>query len=234
MSQNVETILFKGKFPDWPSESTTPSLKKLSYSKSNEFSSRKETLRENPSINRNTITAAAVLNYDYIDPKILLGKAVYEENPVNLVLESTNISRGRHWFDAVETRGYNVVTDQVQVWKISNSELIDCDSKTFGEFCRTETYTILWKYKLVPTRFRTLKGGMSQYQVTTRRDFFWHGRNSKRNEKGALTLLNMSLGDKTLNSMPHVLVFEEKEIATFCQLFNGSMIVFIIIINKST
>jgi supervillin len=225
VSQNVETILFKGKFPDWPSESTTPSLKKLSYSKSNEFY--KKTKKNSSPINRNTI---AVLKYDYIDPKVLLSKAIYEENPVNLVLESTNIGRGRNWYDVIERRGYNVLTDRVQVWKISNNELIDCDNKKFGEFYRNETYTILWKYKLVPTGFKTLKGGMSQYQVTTGRDrqalFFWHGKHSKRNDKGALTLLTMGLGDKTLNSMPHVLVFEEKEIAAFCQLFNGSMIVF--------
>ena len=218
MSQNVESILFKGKFYDWPSESTSPTLKKLSYSKSsNEFT--RQTKKQ----------STPLLKYESIEPNFLLSRKVYEENPVNLVLESTNIGRGRNWFDPIERRGYNVVTDHVQLWKISNNELILCDTETFGEFYRNETYVVLWKYKLVPTGFRTLKGGMSQYQVTTGRDrqalFFWHGRNSKRNEKGASTLLTMGLGDKSLNSMPHALVFEEKEIAAFCQLFNGSMVI---------
>ena len=218
ISQNVETILFKGKFSDWPSESTTPSLKKIGYSKSNEFTTR--LVKKSPSLMQHH-------KYEPVKASLLLN--TNEENPVNLVLEATNLGRGRNWFDPIERRGYNVLTDDVQVWKILNNELKECDRKTRGAFSRNQTYVILGKYKLVATGFRTLKGNISQHQATTGRDrqalFFWHGRNSKRNEKGASALLTMGIGDKALSSMPHVLVFEEKENAVFCQLFSGSMVV---------
>jgi len=117
------------------------------------------------------------------------------------------------------------------------------------------TYVIKWHYKVNAVGFRTLKGEASQHQAVTGRDryalFFWHGKHSKQNEKGASALLSIDFGNSnadgalaatnshslnadpsslSLNlsekgSSPHVLVFQHKEMAAFCQLFNGSMLI---------
>lgn len=229
VSQNVETILFKEKFYDWPSESTSPSLKKLAYSKSTDcnLSAKKTNLKHQSSLYNSPIKT---ISYEPINAKILLDKRIYEENPVNLILENTNIGRGRHWYDVSERRGFDVLTDNIKIWRIENNELVEQDETTFGELYSNETYLIKWKYKLVPVGFRTLKGELSQHQSATGRDrqalFFWHGINSSQNEKGASALLTLGLGDKSVSSMPHVLVYEQKEIAAFCQLFSGSLIIF--------
>jgi hypothetical protein len=35
-------------------------------------------------------------------------------NPVNLVLEQTNLGRGDHWFDVIERRSFDILTEHFE------------------------------------------------------------------------------------------------------------------------
>lgn len=176
-----------------------------------------------------------------------------DEIPVNLILEQSSLGRGRHWFDEIERRSYDIVTEKVNMWQIHNNELIECDANSLGELHSNFTYVVKWHYKVNAVGFRALKGGLSQHQGITGRDryalFFWHGENSSQLEKGSGALLSLELTASISNiagnvsptevdnapsnnlfgnekrSMPHIQVYQHKEIAAFCSLFNGSMII---------
>ena len=174
--------------------------------------------------------------------------------PVNLILETSSLGRGRHWFDEIEHRSYDIVTEKVNMWKIHNNELIECNRNSHGELYSNFTYVVKWHYKVNAVGFRALKGGLSQHQGVTGRDryalFFWHGENSSQLEKGSGALLSLELSTSISNiagnvspteannvpsnnlfgnekrSMPHIQVYQHKEIAAFCSLFSGSMIIY--------
>lgn len=237
LSQNVETVLFKEKFFDWPSESIIFEAKKknsrLSYKKSfDNFDTQlsKKHLRHSNSMKCLSSSSNNRKCFDYkpIDGKIFLN-TVNEDNPVNLVLEQFNLGRGRHWFDVIERRAFDIKTDSVLIWRVSDNQLVKNDDRVFGEFEDTDTFIIKWSYKIIPTGFRNLKGCPSQMQSTTGRDrhalFFWHGSLSSQSEKGASALLINDLGDDT-RSMPHVQVFQFKEFPAFLQLFSGKLVIF--------
>lgn len=175
-----------------------------------------------------------------------------DEIQVNLILETSCLGRGRHWFDEIERRSYDIVTENVIMWQIHNNELIECSQNSLGELNSNYTYVVKWHYKVNAVGFRALKGGLSAHQGITGRDryalFFWHGEQSSQLEKGSGALLSLELTTNISNiaggsmssnenetvpnlfgndkrSMPHIQVYQHKEIAAFCQLFNGSMII---------
>ncbi len=178
----------------------------------------------------------------------------HEENPVNLILENTNLGRGRFWFDEIENRKFQILTEKVDMFKIIENEMIQCDSQEFGELSSNYTYVIKWHYKVNSVGFRSLKGEASRHNNITGRDryalFFWQGENSSINEKGASALLSLDFGGANLatslganfnstddqqnndnlisgekKSLPHVQIFQYKETAAFCQLFDGTMLI---------
>jgi supervillin len=224
-SQNVETILFKEKFFDWPSASMSPGLKKLPLSLRLENSLAKK----QKSCDNKTDNMKPLPSLEPIQGELLCNNNAYIENTVNLNLDNFNLGRGRHWYDLAERRGYDILTTNIKVWRVVETKLVECYAHTYGELYSTDTFVIKWQYKVVAVGFRTLKGELSQHQTSTGRDrqalFFWHGQMSNQNEKGASALLSMDLGDKSFRSMPHVQVHENKEHAAFVQLFSGKMIV---------
>ncbi len=248
--QNAETCLFKSKFIDWPNQSNNPSLKKINYN-----GALKTCEVEQQVLNKITADnqeSKNLFNFEALneqDLKQLIKQR--DEVQVNLILETSSLGRGRHWFDEIERRKYDIVTENVIMWQIKNNELIECDKSTLGELNSNFTYVVKWHYKVNAVGFRALKGGLSQHQGITGRDryalFFWHGENSSQLEKGSGALLSLELSASISNitgsgssneseslsnmfgndkrSMPHLQVYQNKELAAFCQLFDGSMII---------
>ena len=239
-TQNAETILFRSKFIDWPNQQNSPSLKKIGYNGSLKTcvpieSGHHSMGKEN---------SAGLFNFEPLS-KEKIRQLNEESPPVNLVLENTNLGRGTHWHDRVENRQFDIVTENVTVWQIINNELVELDRSSYGEFVSNLTYVIKWQYKVNAVGFRTLKGQASQHQGVTGRDrfvlFFWQGDSSSRSEKGCSALLSLdnlaaSIGSNfevdsltgavpTERTLPHVQVNQYREIAAFCQLFNGSMVI---------
>lgn len=255
--QNAETCLFRSKFIDWPNQTNNPALKKLNYngvlrtSESTETPQHKYKFQQNQ-VNTENETSKNIFHFEPLSEsqlQILIKQR--DEQQVNLVLEQTCLGRGRHWFDEIERRSYDIVTEQVTMWQIRNNELIECSKNSIGELNSNFTYVVKWHYKVNAVGFRTLKGGLSQHQGITGRDryalFFWHGEQSSNLEKGSGALLSLELTTNISNvtgcaenepsnsvfstsdkrSMPHIQVYQHKEIAAFCQLFNGSMVIYI-------
>ena len=186
---------------------------------------------------------------------------------VNLVLENTNLGRGRYWHDEVERRSFEILTESVVVSRLARdgSSLVECARRECGELCSSFTYVIRWRYKVNAVGFGRVRFGAgdesssslskshSRTQVVTGRDrhalFVWHGERSSQNEKGTSALLTLdpnalacgacglvdaqdeqqatttTTTTTTSKTMPHVQVFQFKEPAAFCQLFDGSMLV---------
>jgi len=191
-TQNAETILFRGKFIDWPNQSSTPALKKIGYN-----GSLKKVEVINKPISKSTvdpiIATDTIFNFESLNERETCNLVCPNSTPVNLVLELTNLGRGRHWFDQEENRRFDIVTENVKIWKILNNELIECDKLT--ELISSYTYVIKWHYKVNAVGFRSLKGAASQHQGIRGRDryalFFWQGENSSNAEKGSSALLSL-------------------------------------------
>lgn len=255
-SQNVETVLFKEKFFDWPSQKSSPSLKKFAVNNKSLDMLSSKLVKESSAMSakKQIEPKKEIFNFEPLSGHELVRilNENHENNPINLILECANLGRGRHWHDSVERRSFDIVTERVQMCKVLDNKIQTVQMSEFGELLDCYTYVIKWHYKVNAVGFRTLKGEASQHQAVTGRDryalFFWHGKHSKQNEKGASALLSIDFGnsnadgalantnslnaDSSLSmnlsekgSSPHVLVFQHKEMAAFCQLFNGSMLV---------
>ena len=209
-SQNVESILFREKFLDWPSQAT-PSMRKLSYNSSTRSSfNRRTSDADTPPIigfktpstspystmakNKSIFNFEPIIGEDLIKP---------EQQPVNLILENSSLGRGRHWFDEAERRSFDIVTESVTSYKIIENQMVECDKSEFGELVDSFTYVIKWQYKINAVGFRSLKGHASHHQGITGRDryalFFWQGSQASQSEKGASALLSLDLSAKNTN-----------------------------------
>ena len=200
-TQNAETILFRSKFIDWPVQNCTPSLKKIGYNGS---------LKKVEAINQVQSpikTQKKIFNFEPLSEREVLELTECKETIVNLVLELTNLGRGRYWFDQEENRKFDIITENVQIWKISNNELLYCGN--FTELVSNYSYVVKWHYRVNAVGFKTLKGNASQYSAPRGRDryalFFWQGKNSSYSEKGCSALLSLdnlaaSVGSNPTNS----------------------------------
>ena len=237
-SQNVETNLFKAKFTDWPNLST--SKKKIIENQNQISKNRPKSLyTHSPTSSHSTLYSPPkdLFNYEALDQSFFQSLDLSsDENIVNLVLESTSLGRGRSWYDETERRRYQILTENVTIWKINNTELFEVERSLHGEFNSGYTYVIKWQYKVNAVGFKTLKGEASNHQCVTGRDrfalFFWQGDNSSQTEKGSSALLSLQISnlaseDSNENKrlIPHVQVYQNREPPAFCQMFDGSMIV---------
>jgi supervillin len=198
-TQNNETVLFREKFTDWPNQTNSPGLKKIGFNSAKRFT---EPINSGEASSSNTpYTPLSALKNQaaffpqatsasgQIQPKNLFnfeplsGESFFqkqqESNPVNLVLENTNLGRGRFWHDVSEMRKFEIVTEAVTCFKIIDNQMVECDRSEFGELANNFTYVIKWHYKVNAIGFKSLKGSASVHQGITGRDryalFFWQG-----------------------------------------------------------
>ncbi|CAF3541406.1 unnamed protein product [Adineta steineri] len=208
-NQNVETLLFKGKFYDWPGD--LKELKPINDAANNV--NRIPSARRPPSI------------VEMLKPADVNKMLAKQDTPVNMILEQSNLGRGKHWYDPVELRGHDVQTISLNLWHVSENERHELDNSSYGQFHTDDVYIIRWRYKLVASGFHSIKTGQASMRKTdTGRDrvayWIWQGINASPNEKGLSALMTVFLDEE---KGPHIHVIQEHEEATFLQLFDGTL-----------
>ena len=187
--QNMETILFREKFVDWPTQRNSPTLKKNTYNPfqkhtvtfeatkttttSTYESSSPSALSSRPSSASSSVSSPRIFEFEPLDGEQLRRVINFEEETtevVNLVLENTNLGRGDHWFDSAERRSFEILTERVRMYRLADNQLIECDVADLGHLSNRFAYLVKWKYKVNAVGFRTLKGNLSQHHLVTGRD----------------------------------------------------------------
>ncbi|CAF0935876.1 unnamed protein product [Adineta ricciae] len=208
-NQNVETLLFKGKFYDWPGD--LKELKPVNDAANNV--NRIPSARRPPSI------------VEMLKPADVQKMLARQDNPVNMVLEQASLGRGKHWYDPIELRGHDVQTISLNVWHVSDNERHEVNKSSYGQFHTDDVYIIRWRYKLVASGFHSITTGKASVRKTdTGRDrvayWIWQGVNASPNEKGISALMTVFLDEE---KGPHIHVNQDHEEATFLQLFDGTL-----------
>ncbi|GMH50465.1 hypothetical protein TrRE_jg10313 [Triparma retinervis] len=99
----------------------------------------------------------------------------------------------------------------VQVWRVEDFKKVEVDDATLGQFFGGDSYVILYTYQ---------KNGVEEYII-----YFWQGRESSQDEKGASALLAKELDDELKDRPVQVRVVQGKEPAHFRAMFHGEMII---------
>ncbi|CAF3513009.1 unnamed protein product [Rotaria socialis] len=207
-NQNVETLLFKGKFYDWPGD-----LKELKpINDAANSVNRIPSARRPPSI------------VEMLKPADVNKMLIKQDIPVNMILEQASLGRGKHWYDPIELRGHDIQTISLNVWHVSENERYEVSKSSYGQFHSDDVYIIRWRYKLVASGFHSITTGKASVRKTdTGRDrvayLIWQGVNASPNEKGISALMTVFLDEE---KGPHIHVIQEREEATFIQLFDGT------------
>ncbi|XP_067938256.1 supervillin-like [Watersipora subatra] len=202
VTANMETILFKEKFYDWPEKSRLIQTK-------------------DPGNSGSATPAEELKPYD---AKLMLERV---ERPVTLVLEHSNVGRGTHWveYDDGLKKEQTIETLGLRMWHVSASEYYELTEDSYGQLHSSDTYVVRWQYQVKQSGVRNLKGNLSKHQAQMGRErcayFFWQGAQSTINEKGASALMTVELDEE---HGPQVRVEQGLEPAAFLSLFQGHMI----------
>lgn len=194
VNQNMETILFKQKFYDWPD---------IKINMKSDI----------PFVDCNDI--------EQIDGAALFRNWMYEEP--NLILESSNLGRGSFYYDNDTRRHFEINTVSVTKWHASsegNHELPISDHCHFYAF---ESYTIRWMYQVCIT-VRELTGKISSRSTVGRDRcayFNWQGCEASASERGTSTLQMVDL-DKEKGSQ--MIIEQFQEFPAFVRLFKTMFI----------
>ncbi|XP_078327129.1 uncharacterized protein LOC111123958 isoform X12 [Crassostrea virginica] len=199
VNQNMETILFREKFSDWPDTSRLIKVKSLDTGSKTDLTELKP-----------------------YDARLMMP---VNKDPVSLVLEGSNVGRGNVWHEDMEgfIREQDIVTLGVTVWHVLEYEHYKIPETSYGQFHDGDTYVVRWQY-MITSKGMNLKGTQSRKSMVGRERcayFFWQGNNSTINEKGASALMTVELDEER---GPQVRVAEGKEMPCFLNLFKGRMI----------
>jgi len=108
-------------------------------------------------------------------------------------------------------------TGKTSIWRIENMEKADLPKDLYGQFFQGDSYIILYSYKD--------KSGRKDNHII----YFWQGKDSSSDEKGASALLTVQMDDeiksKTGSDPVQVRVVQSHEPNHFLCMFKGKMIV---------
>lgn len=199
ITQHAETILFKEKFLDWPDDSRVVKVKKNLNEKF-----------VDPSYDIRACNSKEMLQETHDDPDFLI--------------EGVHLGRGDQYFDEETRRLFQFSSLELCAWRILENTSEELKESLLGHFYSGESYILRWRYRM-NVMGRELSGKPSKH-LQSGRDrtvfFFWQGRDSTINEKGAAALLTMELDSE---SAPQVRVTQGFESTVFRRLFNGRMFV---------
>ncbi|XP_042881684.1 serine/arginine repetitive matrix protein 2-like isoform X2 [Penaeus japonicus] len=201
LTENVETIVFKEKFIDWPDLAQQSRIKEV----------KKDMDRH----------VAPVCELQPCDARVMLEELPPEPD---LVLEMSHLGRGVEYYDEEERRLLNISTNDFKVWHVSEYGKVLMDEKARNHLHEGDTYVVRWYYLITATG-RTLKGEPSKHNVTGRSRvayFFWQGKDSSVSDKGVSALMTVELDEER---GPHVRVSMNSEPPAFLNLFQGGLIV---------
>ncbi|KAK6961559.1 supervillin, partial [Biomphalaria glabrata] len=206
VSQNMETILFREKFADWPDSSRMIGVKGLDLIGS-----------EN--------TSKDIQELKPYDATLMLPQ---NSSPVTLKLEGSDLGRGLKWAEDMQgfVKEQDIITISVATWHVLEYEHFKLDQASLGQFHEGDTYVVRWQYMIASANLRNVKGLAKNIPKGRERCayFFWQGSQSTINEKGASALMTVELDEER---GPQVRVLQGKEIPCFLNLFNGKMVVHI-------
>lgn len=189
INQNMETVLFRQKFCDWPDIKI-------------------HIKNGTPHVDCNEIL--------HIDGSSLYRSCNYEKP--NLVLENSNLGRGNFYYDNDTRRYFEITTVSVRKWHANADGNQEVSTEDFCNFYSTESYTIRWIYQISIT-VRELSGKVSNRSTVGRDRcayFNWQGCNASASERGISTLHMVEL-DKEKGSQ--MIIQQFREIPAFVRLF---------------
>lgn len=189
VNQNMETILFRQKFTDWPD---------IKIRVNNGI----------PHVDCNEILQ--------IDGSYLHRSWNYEEP--NLVLENSNLGRGDFFYDSETRRHFEVNNVSVNKWHASSEVSQEVQLEDHCHFYATESYTTRWIYQISIT-VRELSGKVSNRSTVGRDRcayFNWQGCEASASERGISTLHMVEL-DKERGSQ--MIIQQFQEFPAFVRLF---------------
>lgn len=196
VNQNMETILLREKFFDWPEVE-------------------RDDLEKDYLLNGGTMIRA-------LNGAELYRGQPYEEP--NYVLENANLGRGDFYFDMDTRRHFQIISNSTAKWQINENALDSINEASYNHFYSSESYIIRWKYQ-ISVNVRELSGQVSKRNATVGRErcvyFCWQGNNSSVNEKGAAALLTVELDNE---KGAQVRIAQGDEPTPFIRLFNGIMV----------
>jgi len=211
INSNMETILFREKFTDWPDKSRVIGKAANGSDKDAAAVSDVNTPPAWAWADLQGWTGADIRGLERLEP--------------DLELEGSHLGRGREFYDIEERRQYIVETLGVKAWHVEENTSRPLPDTFSGQFHSEDTYVIRWKYKVALTG-RNLKGGASKYSAVGRERcayFFWQGEHSKISLQGASALQTVELD---YEKGPQLRVPEGTEHAAFLSLFNGQMVIY--------
>lgn len=189
VNQNMETILFRQKFTDWPDI-------KIRIKSGT------------PHVDCNEIMQ--------VDGSYLHRSWSYEEP--NLVLENSNLGRGDFYYDEDTRRHFEIINVGVKKWHASAEGNQEVPIEDHCHFYSTESYTTRWVYQISIT-VRELSGKVSNRSTVGRDRtsyFNWQGCDASASERGTSTLHMVEL-DKEKGSQMVLQQFQE--FPAFVRLF---------------
>ncbi|KAK3915554.1 Supervillin [Frankliniella fusca] len=199
VTQNMETILFREKFLDWPD------FTRIIQTKGDQ--------------NKDKAVDASV------DVRPCSAKEMFDSVPddPDLLLEGSHLGRGDEYYDEETRRFYEIQTTGVKVWHIEEYDYSELPESSYGQFHSADNYVVRWAYRVTVTT-KALNGLPSKHAASQGRDrfcyFCWQGRNALVNDKGAAALLTVEL-DKERG--PQIFVPQGLEPPAFLGLFEGKM-----------
>lgn len=100
---------------------------------------------------------------------------------------------------------------KTEVWRIENMAKAALPKDQYGQFFSGDSYIVLFSYKV---------NSKDKYLI-----YFWQGRDSSNDEKGASALLTKQMDDELRGEATQVRVVQGKEPNHFLALFKGRMVV---------
>lgn len=189
LHQNMESILFKKKFHDWPEVKI-------------------KMLGNFPSL----------ISHDSIsyDGGYLYKSWCYEEP--NLILENSCLGRGNIYYDTDTRRHFDIINVSVTKWHANAHGSSELPLEDYQHFYANEAYTIRWVYQISIT-VRELTGQVSNRCTVGRDRyvfFNWQGCESSASERGISTLHMVELDKEKGNQL---IVPQFTEVPAFVNLF---------------
>jgi hypothetical protein len=100
---------------------------------------------------------------------------------------------------------------KLEIWRVENFDKVPVEKANYGQFFSGDSYVMLYTY---------LVAGKERWII-----YFWQGRDSTTDEKGASALLAVDLDNKYGGAPVQVRVVQNKEPNHFLTLFKGKMVI---------
>ena len=228
VNQNMEPILFKDKFFNWPAFTLTRAEKKYQPRKSS-FSAITTSTIEPKKHKCCKKDLSAELNLFPVDVDADMIHNVPKEH--ELILECISLGRGAG--DTIRDEDglpVKVLTLDVQCFFIDEyGDRIELNEMDRNFLCSSESYYIRWKYRLARISRCLKTGGESRYSVEQHggRDrvcyFVWQGKDARNTQRG-ITALN-AIEKLRVEGASQTYVEHGHEDPIFLRIFQGSLVI---------